>query len=258
MSPKHADGPYAEGRALAIVGDPLAARLIDSARKKQVVDLSVVLSTDLPVVVAGARRRQSSAAVFEGAAVLRPQPGPLSRDAPARLARRHAPGAAGLLRCRRPASTTTRTAPEVHEWLAEYEQKYGPRGTSDVTTEKVPLAQTCGPARVIDVKHRIGTTEAEELAAIARDHGRRHPTTTKRSTASCKPGDIVIFHSGYSDAYYKPLPRGLACMADPLDGKREGWPAPGPDAIVYLAEQGHSLRGAPTDRRWAAPSPSEP
>ena len=30
-------------------------------------------------------------------------------------------------------------APEVRGWLAEYEKKYGPRGTSDVTTEKVPL-----------------------------------------------------------------------------------------------------------------------
>ena len=27
-------------------------------------------------------------------------------------------------------------------------------------------------------------------------------------------------------------------MADPLNGKREGWPAPGPDAIDYLAGKG--------------------
>src|SRR5262249_22975005 len=29
-----------------------------------------------------------------------------------------------------------------------------------------------------------------------------------------------------------------ACMEDPLNGKREGWLAPGPDAIVYLASKG--------------------
>ena len=28
----------------------------------------------------------------------------------------------------------------VQKWLSEYESKYGPRGTSDVTTEKVELS----------------------------------------------------------------------------------------------------------------------
>jgi kynurenine formamidase len=37
----------------------------------------------------------------------------------------------------------------------------------------------------------------------------------------------------------------MACMADPLNGKREGWPAPGPDAIVYLAGKG--IRCVATD-----------
>ena len=27
-------------------------------------------------------------------------------------------------------------------------------------------------------------------------------------------------------------------MEDPLNGKSEGWPAPGPDAIIYLADKG--------------------
>src|SRR5262249_40646676 len=43
LGPKYARGIYSEGRAFGVVGDPLARRLIDSARKKQVVDLSVVL-----------------------------------------------------------------------------------------------------------------------------------------------------------------------------------------------------------------------
>ena len=53
LSPKHADGAYAEARAIAIVGDPLARRLIDSARKKQVVDLTVTLSTAMPITWPG-------------------------------------------------------------------------------------------------------------------------------------------------------------------------------------------------------------
>ena len=34
-------------------------------------------------------------------------------------------------------------------------------------------------------------------------------------------------------------------MADPLNGKSEGWPAPGPEAIVYLAGKG--IRCVATD-----------
>ena len=34
-------------------------------------------------------------------------------------------------------------------------------------------------------------------------------------------------------------------MADPLNGKSEGWPAPGPDAIAYLASKG--IRCVATD-----------
>ena len=89
-------------------------------------------------------------------------------------------------------------APEVQEWLAEYEKKYGRRGTSDMTTEKVPLAQTCGPARVIDVRHLLGTTDAKSwpaspeitVADIEKD---------EKQHGELQPGDIVIFHSGWSD-----------------------------------------------------------
>jgi kynurenine formamidase len=51
-------------------------------------------------------------------------------------------------------------------------------------------------------------------------------------------GEIVLFHSGYSDRHFKPLPEGNQCLADPLNGKSEGWPAPGTDAILYLASKG--------------------
>src|SRR5437763_12194242 len=53
LAPKHEGGAFSEGRAFAVVGDPLARRLIDAARKKNVADLSVVLSDDLPVTWPG-------------------------------------------------------------------------------------------------------------------------------------------------------------------------------------------------------------
>ena len=47
-----------------------------------------------------------------------------------------------------------------------------------------------------------------------------------------------------------PTPRSRRCpkgalIADPLNGKREGWPAPGPEAIAYLAGKG--IRCVATD-----------
>jgi kynurenine formamidase len=49
---------------------------------------------------------------------------------------------------------------------------------------------------------------------------------------------VVIFRTDWTDRHYKPLPAGAACLADPLNGKSVGWPAPGPEAAVYLAERG--------------------
>src|SRR5262249_51830066 len=92
-------------------------------------------------------------------------------------------------------------------------------------------------ARVIDVKHLIGTTSKSAwptspeitVADIDRFEQQHGPL---------KPGEIVIFSSGHVDNTFKALPNGLACMADPLAGKREGWPAPGPDIIMHLAGKG--------------------
>src|SRR5262249_50236343 len=117
------------------------------------------------------------------------------------------------------------------------EAKYGPRGTSDVTTDKVPQSQTCGWARVIDVKHLVGTTDKKSWPAspeITEAEIKKY----EEKHGELKPGEVVVFHSGHSDRYFKPFPEGDACMADPLYGKSEGWPAPGPEAVLYLAKKG--------------------
>ncbi len=236
LSPKHADGSYSEGRALAIVGDPLARRLIESARKKQVADLSVTLSTELPVTWPGRgagnhRQPYLKVPLFLAANLGRfHETHALDAHAGTHLV----PPSYALP----PAGFDNSTyAPDVQAVLAEYEAKYGPRGTSDVTAEQVSLAQTCGWARLIDVKHRIGTTSPsswpqspEITVADIEQYEKQH--------GPLQPNQVVIFQCSYSDTYARPLPRGLACMTEPLEGKREGWPAPGPDAIVYLASKG--------------------
>jgi kynurenine formamidase len=245
IGPKHANGSGWEGRALAIVGDPLARRLIPAARQKQVVDLSVLLAENLPVwwpgPGTGHHRQPYYAKVFHTF----DQPGgpyfAQTHTLDSHTGTHLVPPAYALP----PAGFNNQNySPEVRAWLAEYEAAYGARGTSSRTTDQVPLAQTCGWARVVDVKHLLGTTAKKDWPAS--------PEITvaeikkyESGHGELRPGDVVIFHSGWSDKYLKPFPQGDACMADPLNGKSEGWPAPGPEAIRYLADKG--IRCVATD-----------
>jgi kynurenine formamidase len=236
IGPKYEGAAYTEGRAFAVVSDPLAWQLIDAARKKRVADLSVVLSEDLPVLWPGrgvGNHRQPYARIhvgFNANTKAYHETHMLDSTTGTHLV----PPAYALP----PRDFDNGTyAPEVRQWLAEYENKYGPRGTSDTTAEKVPLEQTSGRARVIDVGHLCGT--------LAKDRWPGSPEITpaeiqkyEKAHGGLRPGDVVIFRSGWSDRYCKQGPAGKACLEDPLNGKSEGWPAPGPDAVVYLADRG--------------------
>ncbi len=245
LGPKYAGGIYSELRAFAVVGDPLARRLIDSARKKNVVDLSVVLADDRPVSWPGrgvGNHRQPLTTIRWG---INPNTRtPFEMHMLDSHAGTHLVPPAYALP---PAGFDDATyAPEVKTWLAEYEAKYGRRGTSDVTTEKVPISQTCGPARVIDVAH-LRRHDGQQGAGRPR---RRSPRTKSgsdeaRSTASCKPGISSSSAAAGATGIFRPFPEGKACLDDPLNGRSEGWPAPGPDAIVYLASKG--IRCVATD-----------
>ncbi len=235
MGPKHVGDPYSEGRAFAIVG-PLAPKLIESARKKNVVDLSVALADDLPTAWPGVgvgNHRQAYMTILFGK-------NPNTRTAfPMHMLDSHAgthlvPPAYAL-----PAGKFDPAgyAPDVRKWLEEYEKAHGPRGTSAVTTEQVPLAQTCGPARVIDVRHLLGTVPKDRWPASP-EIGKADIQAFEKKHGPLAAGDIVIFRTDWSDAHYKPLPKGAACMEDPLNGTKEGWPAPGSEAIEYLASKG--------------------
>jgi kynurenine formamidase len=111
----------------------------------------------------------------------------------------------------------------------------GPAGK--LFSDLAPAWQFGGEACVIDCKDLLGTTDRKDWPAspeIAPAHIKEYESRQ----GELRPGEVVIFFSGWSDQYLKPFPEGNACMADPLNGKREGWPAPGPDAIGYLAEKG--------------------
>jgi kynurenine formamidase len=243
IGPKYAGGIYSEGRAFAVVGDPLARRLIDASRRKNVVDLSVILAEDRPVSWPG-RGVGSHRQPFT---VIRWGLNPNTRTPfEMHMLDSHAGTHLVLPSFALPPAGFDDASypPEVKGWLADFEARYGRRGTSDVTTEKVPISQTCGPARIIDVTPLLGTTDDKGWPAspeITVDHIRRDEARRGELHA----GDVVIFRSGWSDRYARPFPAGKACVDDPLNGRSEGWPAPGPEAIVYLARRG--IRCVATD-----------
>lgn len=243
MGPKHAGGPYGEGRAFAILPGPLAERLIESANHKRAVDLSVVMSQDLPVTFPGQgvgnHRHPYIKADFLYAKNLDLYHHTHMMDS--HCGTHLVPPSYAL-----PAEgfDNSEYSEEVQEWLSEYERKFGPRGTSSVTTEQVPLEQTCGRARVIDVKHLVGATDEANWPASP-EITVAHIESYEAEHGKLEAGDIVIFRSGHTDNYFKPLPDGNALMADPLNGDSEGWPAPGPEAVMYLAGKG--IRCVATD-----------
>ena len=236
IGPKHAGGPYGEGRAFAVVGDPLAARLIDSVRKKRAVDLSVTLAPELPVTWPGdetGNHRHPYLKVdfwYAPSLDLHHHTHILDSHAGTHLV----PPAYALPK---PGFDHGSYSAKVQGWLREFEDKYGSRLHSDITAEKVPLSQTSGPERVIDVRHLVGSTASSQWPASPEITPVEIKEYEQRS-GELQPGDIVLFHSGHVTRYFKPHQDGNACMVDPLQGKSEGWPAPGPDAIVYLGQKG--------------------
>ncbi len=241
LPPKHRGGIGAEIRAFAVVGDPLAQWLIDAARHKRVLDLSVQLGEELPVWWPGAGSGNSRYPYYQHVLPLRQDPPLHQRALDSHTGTHLVPPVYALPEA---GFDNNSYAPQVQKWLAEYERAYGRRGTSDVTTERVPLSQTAGWARIIDVKHLIGTTTPSGWPASPLI-GAQDIKNYEEQNGELEPGNIVIFHSGYSDTYLRPFPQDRACLKEPLDGEREGWPAPGPEAIVYLAEKG--IRCVATD-----------
>ena len=236
MGPKHTGGAYGEGRAFAIVGEPIASRLIASARAKRAVDLSVENDPKLPVwwpgVGVGRHRQPYFRIDFLYAAAIDYWHNTRMMDS--HCGTHLVPPSFALPE---KGFDNSSYSPEVRGWLAEYEKQFGRRGFSDVTTEKVPLSQTCGEARIIDVRALVGSAEEDEwpaspivsAALIQADES---------ANGKIRRGDIVILRTGHNDAHFKPFPEGSACMADPLNGRSEGWPALSAEAVELLAKRG--------------------
>jgi kynurenine formamidase len=101
-----------------------------------------------------------------------------------------------------------------------------------VTVEQLPLAELIGPAAVVDVRHLIDAAQPGETTNL-----RESPVITRRlleqwesDHGAFEPHEIVLFRTGWSDRFYRPLPDGFRYD--------RSHPAPGEDAIVHLHERG--------------------
>lgn len=242
LGPRHKKGQYGEIRAFSIVDKELSPRLIRASRAKRAIELSPVLEQGMPISNPGAlpgRHRQPYLKVdFQYAETLDLYNHLHLMDGQSGTSL--VPPAYALPK----ADQDVTYSPTARGWLQAYESKYGPRGTSDMTTELVPLSWTCGNARVIDVRSLGGTLKPDQLPDSP-EITAEHIKAAERQHGSLAPGDIVIFRTGHIDEHYRAAPNELGMWSDPLAGKSEGWPAPGPDAIVYLKSKG--IRCVATD-----------
>lgn len=235
LGPKHKDGPYSEGRAFAISGGDLPKRLIASSKAKRVIDLSPTLAANLPVTAPGVgsgNHRQVYLKVdflYSDYLDMHHHTHLMDSMAGTNLV----PPSYALP----PEGTAVAYAPEVRGWQAEYEQKFGPRGFSSMTTEQVPINWTCGDARVIDVTSLVGSTKKASWPASP-EITPTHIEAFEKKHGSLKPGQIVILHTGHIEKHFKQQPDDAGLWADPLNGNSEGWPSPGPDTVVYLKNKG--------------------
>lgn len=121
-------------------------------------------------------------------------------------------------------------------------------------TDKVPAWQFVGEACVIDCKDLFDTAPAGRSDLIK---SAKIKAWEKRYRA-LGPGDVVLFHSGYSDKYYKPLPEGRRFAADPVEGKAPAWPGPDPECMTYLAGRMVLTLGTDSTSKGPLPDLSEP
>jgi len=242
LGPKHKDGPYAEGRAFSVVGGDVPARLIAASKAKRAIDLSPTLEQGLPLtspgVGTGNHRQVYLKVDFLYSEYLDMHHHTHLMDS---MAGTHLVPPAYALP---PKGTQVSYAPDIRGWLEAYEDRYGPRGFSDMTTEKVPLDWTCGEARVIDVRSLAGSTDKATWPAspgVTPDHIQAY----EEENGELRPRDVVMLHTGHVDKHLKPPPDDTGLWVDPLNGDAEGWPALLPETVFYLKK--HGIRCVATD-----------
>ncbi len=109
----------------------------------------------------------------------------------------------------------------------------GPMGR--MTGDKYPVERMMGPAVVIDVTDLVDKAQAGVSAAIPLSRVQEW----EKKHGEIRAGEVVLFHSGYTDKYYRPFPEGRRLTFDVIVTKaKPGWPAPAPEVMPYLNKKG--------------------
>ena len=241
LAAKHAGGSGGECRMIAVTEPTRAAQLIALAKARSVVDLSVTLAEDLPIVWPGwGPGEEGGRYISKVLNAFSKERGPFFAlghlfDS---CAGTHVVLPSASLPADRAAIATA--DPGVREAVAAFESRHGPLGTSTLRIAEAPLDAMMGPAHLVDVRTFVGTaTFAEGRPAgplVTREFLERHA-----DSRPFLPGEVVIFFSGHTDRHLAPLPAAPTiepCLAGPLAGAAEGWPAVSAEAVAWLAERG--------------------
>lgn len=111
---------------------------------------------------------------------------------------------------------------------------------SNNTVDKIPIKQTMGPAAVINCTDLVGTEKPGISPVIQKEK----IVQWEKKYGEIKSNDVVLFYTGWTDAYFKPFPEGYKFDQDcrfwtPLWGRERtiGFPAPCAEAMQYLVEK---------------------
>lgn len=130
--------------------------------------------------------------------------------------------------------------------------KSGPHGLS--FTDKIEPWQFGGEACVIDAQDLIDQAPKGSSSLITR----RYVDEFEKQNRSLGFGDVVLFHSEYSDKYYRPFPAGNRYVADVLNRKAPGFPDPDPECMEAIAERGVLTAGTDSVSMGPLPDLAEP
>lgn len=131
-------------------------------------------------------------------------------------------------------------------------EKSGPLGLA--YTDRIEPWQFGGEACVVDVRDLLDQAP-NGISPLVRAE---HVAQFEKQHRQVRFGDVVLFRSGYSDKYYRPLPEGRRFIADILDRKSPGYPDPDPDCMDYLGKRGVLTLGTDSASMGPVPELAEP
>ncbi|MBX7168012.1 MAG: cyclase family protein [Pirellulales bacterium] len=131
-------------------------------------------------------------------------------------------------------------------------EKSGPFGTAYI--DRIEPWQFGGEACVIDVRDLLDQAPKGVSPLVTPEHVARF----EKQHRPLKFGDVALFRSGYSDAYYRPLPEGNRYIAAALDRTAPGYPDPNPECMEYLAQRGVMTLGTDSASMGPLPELAEP